>query len=370
MTLRPFWSVIEIVGIIAVIAPFAITMSSSSMSTVNGRITQFVYRDWLAVGGGALGALCGLGAATRFGGTMRSKRPLRAAIVLGLLGLGTFQILRGLGVVGQPSVSAPERGAERAPDPTDDPAIREAMANLAKNRPDAAIAAPSTKPPLDLEAPAKGVISMWQANQLHELYGHTTPGFKHNLTEDDLAMLLARVTAAVGPCGALIPPIRVAPKDELWTASAQLQCGKTLVDFSADFAIEQGTVLLQMFNLNDAVPAKPDVAEATAMVRSLLDDLLAAKVDHFADKLDLRVIKNLGDTSKFAVQLRKVSTDAGKVTGIREVSSTADSDSKHSFVYDVAAKNHHLTATFSTEYLMARWFVTDFNIEPADAKNP
>ncbi len=358
MSLRPFWSFVEILGIVAVIVPFVITVSSSSMSTVNGRVTQFVFRDWVAVGGGIAGALCGLGAAARFRTTMKSQRALRAAVVLGLLGLGTFQILRGFGIT-QPH---PDAGPDRV-DPMDDPIIRESIANAEKHRP----VADPTKPPIDLVAPVQAIVGMWQGRQYDELYSHLTPAFQHDTSKEDLAMLFTRVDAAVGKCA---PPTGVtyALDGETWVATGTMACDQAKVIVKLGFQIHDGTALFQNYNVEPATPPTLDVGEATKLVRGLLDDLLAAKLDHLGAAVDARVIKNMGDPAAFQASLAKVVAGAGKLGAIREVSSTGEGDPEHSFVYDVVGAKHHLTATFTAHFMLARWFVTDFNLAPAEPK--
>ena len=88
------WTVL---GLIAGLLPFMISMSSSSSTTVNGHITSFAYRDNIALAGGAVALLCGVLAAIseRKPSDVRTKRLLFA---MAIIALGGFQIVRGFGV--------------------------------------------------------------------------------------------------------------------------------------------------------------------------------------------------------------------------------------------------------------------------------
>src|SRR5664279_622004 len=60
---RPPWMGFAIAGAVVGAIPWFVSFSSSSSSTVNGHVTSFVYRDWIAVGCGVVAALLGVIAA-------------------------------------------------------------------------------------------------------------------------------------------------------------------------------------------------------------------------------------------------------------------------------------------------------------------
>lgn len=87
--------------------PFLVSQASSSSETVNGVVTKFVYRDWIAIGCGVIGALLGL-AATMI--ALRAPRKAKAiALGAAALVLGGLQIARGFGVFATPGSAAAER---------------------------------------------------------------------------------------------------------------------------------------------------------------------------------------------------------------------------------------------------------------------
>jgi len=90
-------SPLVIVALVAAVAPFFISFSTSSSVTVNGA-TAATYRDYAAIGGGAFALLIGTAAAAsaRKPGAAQRNNLLAA---LGAIGLGVYQLLRGFGVV-------------------------------------------------------------------------------------------------------------------------------------------------------------------------------------------------------------------------------------------------------------------------------
>jgi len=105
---------IEVAGLVAGGLPFALSMSELHEQYENGRRVAVSFRDWVAVGGGAAAALAGLVGLALLGRTVKSRRTPRLVLALILVGLGGFQLARGLGLVGVPAArsaqpTAPER---------------------------------------------------------------------------------------------------------------------------------------------------------------------------------------------------------------------------------------------------------------------
>src|SRR6266571_5130092 len=88
---------IELLGGVAGLLPFVISFSSTHSTSVNGVVTNLVYRDWVAFGGGAVAALCGVVALLAL--RRPGKKGVRAAAAVGLLALGGVQVARGLGLL-------------------------------------------------------------------------------------------------------------------------------------------------------------------------------------------------------------------------------------------------------------------------------
>jgi hypothetical protein len=94
-----------IAGGIAGVIPFAMSMSSSSFSSVNGHVTSFVYRDWLAVACGVIAAICGV-ITVLAARKEQLRRGVALAAGIAVLALGCLQVARGFGVFESPQGAA------------------------------------------------------------------------------------------------------------------------------------------------------------------------------------------------------------------------------------------------------------------------
>lgn len=90
----------EYIGGAGAVLPFFVNDSESSSTTVNGVVTSASLIDYVAVAGGGVAVLFGIVSVALLGKTAPMKRSLRAALGGGLLLVGVFQLLRGLGYVG------------------------------------------------------------------------------------------------------------------------------------------------------------------------------------------------------------------------------------------------------------------------------
>lgn len=100
----PPWRIFAIAGGVVGAIPFAVTVSSSSSVMVNGEVTDFVYRDWIAVACGVVAATLGVVTLWSARGE-QLRRAVAIAAGLGVLALGGLQIARGFGVGAQPATS-------------------------------------------------------------------------------------------------------------------------------------------------------------------------------------------------------------------------------------------------------------------------
>lgn len=89
----------EYIGGVGAALPFFIHYSASSSTTVNGVVTSSSFIDYVALAGGGIAVLFGIVSLALLGKTAPTKKSLRAALGGGLLLVGVFQLLRGLGYV-------------------------------------------------------------------------------------------------------------------------------------------------------------------------------------------------------------------------------------------------------------------------------
>jgi len=94
-----FPAVSEIIAAIAGAVPFGFSLSSSSSETINGQVVEASYFDPVAVAGGAVAVLAALWSFVLLRKTMAAQKSIRLVAGLALVGLGAFQLARGLGYV-------------------------------------------------------------------------------------------------------------------------------------------------------------------------------------------------------------------------------------------------------------------------------
>ncbi len=76
--------------------PFFFRITSSSQVTVNGEVTQSVYRDYVALSGGVAAAIAGA-VAIVVALKADSEKKARLVVAAAAVGLGLLQLLRGVG---------------------------------------------------------------------------------------------------------------------------------------------------------------------------------------------------------------------------------------------------------------------------------
>jgi len=101
---RAPWRTFAIAGGVIGAIPFAVNFSSSSYTTVNGEVTNFVYRDWIAVAAGVVAIMLGA-IAVAAARKEQLQRSLAFAAGIGVVLLGGAQIARGFGVFASPGSS-------------------------------------------------------------------------------------------------------------------------------------------------------------------------------------------------------------------------------------------------------------------------
>lgn len=88
----------EIAAFVIGVVPFVCNFSTSTTTTVNGRVTSHQETDFIALAAGALVVLLAVGSFRLLGRTPNEDRIKRYGIIAVLIALGVFQVLRGLGV--------------------------------------------------------------------------------------------------------------------------------------------------------------------------------------------------------------------------------------------------------------------------------
>jgi TPR repeat protein len=147
--------------------PFAASFTTTSSRMVNGGVVHFVFRDWIAIGGGALAVVIGVV------GLAMALRARAGAIVGGgavAIAIGGLQLARGFGAFASPPEPAVSAGAPEAPaDPAtcaDKDACDHLAAHLSTTDPKASITASARSCELGQKYACIRVAGAWAGGSL------------------------------------------------------------------------------------------------------------------------------------------------------------------------------------------------------------
>lgn len=339
ISLRPFPSVLEIVGMIACGVPFVISMASSSVQTVNGNVTSFSYSDPVAIGGGIVGALFGLvAAATLLKQTEPAKRVMRGLLCLALVGVGAFHVLRGFGIVG-----------------IDKPAVRESTSITISEPP------PQTMVRTDDAVPAaQKIVALWRENKLQDIYELAQDEVKKAVDLFDLQLVHDTFEESFGKLEKTGDLVATVDGEEVHVEGPAVFANETLI-LKLDFARVDGA--LRWRNLAINIPKElerlPVAADGDAFARKVLDQLLANKLDaaQYHPRLVARAPADLEE--KLGVLLAEIGP-------IKKVEPPVERDCKETrcVTFEVTGKKKQAKADFDLQYIGRVWRVLTWNITP------
>ena len=341
-SLRPFPSVLEIVGIVAGIVPFVLSMASSSVQTVNGRVTSFSYSDPVAIGGGIVAALFGLVAAvTLIKHTEPAKRMLRVLLCLALIGGGAFHILRGFGIVG---VDKPEVTAEPAitmPAPTLPPAVVVAKTDDA---------APETQK----------LVALWGDNKLKEIYELAHADVHEAVDIYDLQAVHDMFAESYGKLEKT-GELAVKSEGEVVLVEGPAVFAKETLKVRIEFARVDGTLRWRNFALDvpKEVERPPVAADGDAFARKVLDQLLANKLDPavYHPRLVARAPADINE---------KLGALLAEIGPIKKIDPPVERDCKEArcVTFAITGKKKKAKADLDLQYGGRVWRVLTWNITP------
>lgn len=324
----------EIVGFIAVGLPFVLSTASSSSSTVNGEVVSFVYRDWTAVGGGAVALVCGVLSLLLLR-RRTTHKPARIAIAVGLLALGGFHVARGFGVMagGEVSSSTTTMVTTRSTEPAYE------------------------VPAVDLEKPARLFAERWAAGKVDEIYRDAHPKLRETVKLGELKRLHLLFDRGFGKL------------TKLGTLSQNFEDGTLVVTGPAVF--EQGELSLRLryergstpkligFNLEIPKPLRREakVEDADQIAIKFAGDLLAGTLDRSV--LDPRVISNLGDDVDAKLQETRKAMGPRKALPLTPNDMHCDGE-KRCVQFNLRGKQN-ATITVELEFAIRSWLITSFN---------
>ncbi len=344
----------EIAALVAGLVPFAITMSSSSSRTVNGAVVASQYRDWVAVGGGAVAAGLGLVALSLLKRTAPAQRVARIALICGLVALGGGQILRGFGVIGAGAEgrSAGPGIATRVPGPP-----------LTPPGPDATGLAP-----IDRSAEARAVLAVWNApDAAATIHAAAHPQFRASVELDELKIFHDDFTAVMGPFVEIVGSVgsRRQTKDgkveELVAGEAMF--GKGLAAY--EVVLTQDGATLRLLNLKLEAPRAlnpaPDPQQARTAARAAAGALLAADYPTF-DALSLPRIRG-GRTPADTTRLQELVATLGGGVRLEIARDEPCGEIQHCVDYHAVGRRGAATMTLKVSAPLGRWRVNHWSFE-------
>jgi hypothetical protein len=343
-----FPSGVEIAGGIALVAPLVISVSSTSMSTVNGHVVHYVHRDPIAIVGGIVAILCGLVAALWIRRSAPGRRGLRALAVVALVGLGVVHVLRGFGVIGGPG---DEAGSMRSADlPTFQPPSH----------------APVTPPPIHDSAHApepvvRTFLDRWAKDDLDAIYRDADPRFRDASSKPSLVALLAELHDLAGAYVAPEGPVEVKVEDDARVTTGSVRFQRGVIDYKLRFTTG-ATPQLLAFNFSIPPSLRPAIhpEDAQRTAREVLDDLLGGKLDALARVTDPDLEVNLAKEDE---QLHDFVGKLGRVEHVKLAGQHACDDDQ-CVDYEVVGTKGKAKATFTVSFALSHWQVDKLNLTP------
>lgn len=340
-----FPSAIEITGVVVALIPFVISSTSSSFTRENGHVTSFVYRDWVAMTCGIVAALCGVATVLRLGRTDTADRAKRILAIAALLGLGGFQVLRGMGIVGvdRPADRAGSRPV--AEPPTADPVFDAAPA----------------RPAVDIDTPTRHIFDAWRDGRMQQIYDEAHPEFRKGTSIAAMQHLYELFGEAAGKFVKLGDKLEDKVDSETLIVKGDAIFEKGTLAFEVQLRVEGGKPLLYNFDLRlpKQLQGGDNPAEAEPVARRLLDGLVAGKLRR--ELLDVDLLPNV-EGNDFEVNLKDALGRLGKVKRIA-APERRDCSVDACFTYDVVGSKTKATFTADLKFMISRWEIDAFNLE-------
>jgi hypothetical protein len=344
-----FPSTIEIAGVVIGLVPFVISSSSSSITTVNGHVTSFVYRDWASLSCGVVAALCGVITVLRLRRTDASARGKRLLAILALLGLGGFQVLRGVGLVG---VTRPADAPASHLD-TESPVATSVPAPV----PDAT----PSRPAVDIDTPTRRIFDAWRDGHLQQIYDEAHPEFRKVVPLATLEYLHDRFGEAAGKFVKLGDKLEDTIDGETLIVAGDAIFEKGTLTFEVQMLVDGGKPLMSNFKLQlpKQLQGGDNPDEAQPVARKLLDGLLTGKLHRELFDVDLQA---KAEGKNLEADLKKVLRRLGKVKRVAAPTRRECSEGA-CFSYDVIGAKAKAKFTADLKFEISRWEIDAFNIE-------
>jgi hypothetical protein len=336
----------EIAGAIALLVPFAVSVSSGSVETENGHVTHWSYSNPIETIGGLVAIVCALFAIGAIRRSTGARRATHALAVLALVGLGVVRILHGSGTIGGPSLAS----AAPAPPEVDEATVHRLEAAAKAAAPPDAAPAPAIDPALDKAA--RRVLEQWRAGDARGIYADADPAFQTYGTVGYTTTLTESARELGGEIQGIAPLVDAgADGNDVRVVKSALTYARGPFPIELRFRIAGGAPRLVGFDLT--VPGDlartPDIAEAERIARRAAERIVKGEFAELGDDLDPRVPTDAASTKK----MRDVLAEFGAHPSLKEAEHGACDDDQ-CFKFAVAgADTGSLSITMRFEF--TRW---------------
>jgi hypothetical protein len=342
---RPFPSTIAIVGGIGAGIPFVFQSGSASWRTENGRLVDFVYRDWLAVGAGGVAAVAAVVVLLFFARDETPRRAAAALVGLALLVAGTYSVLRGFGVV---SVARPN------------------VATSASSAPELA-PPPTARGTVDARALSERIFRKWRADLLDEL----AADFGWQGQRRDLQRHFDAHHALLGAFTSVSGAEVVAADDDRTRVEGEAVFERGAIGFLIEEVGDDPPSYHLEFTLPPAMAqeleAKATSGSADRAAREMLAMLLAGNVAEVLPRFSLHLIDQMGPD--FEPRMREMSQELGENTRFegRKLLRCGSAPLAYCMEYMIVGRKlGDGWATFELELRVGQWEVVAFAVSSED----
>lgn len=227
---------------------------------------------------------------------------------------------------------------------------------------------PLHRPPkIDVDPLARAVMVQWRDQRYQAIYDAAHPAFRRSVgSAADLAHYAELFAPQTGRFVALGAPLDHAIRNFGWEVSGPAVFAKGTATVAMLFRLQDGKPRLASLSvtLPKAMQAHADPADAAALARRALDQVLAGQLDNVGALADLKLVHDLRAAPEFPAQLRRILHDLGKVRSTR-LAEQHDCDGKQCLTFEVDAAGGKASATFTVSFSVSRWELDAFDLSPS-----
>ena len=239
-------------------------------------------------------------------------------------------------------------------------------ADAVANVPGSAAADATSAPQVDVDAATAHVFELWHDGKLQAIYDEAHPEFRKRLP----LAVLQRIHDLIGDAGGAFTKLGTPlehshDNDDLVVKGPAIYEHGTMT-FTVGFRVVDGKPLVDDFNL--AVPKElevtPDLKDAEALTRKMLDAMLAAKIP--IELVDPSVLATISDPAPLQAKLKTIDDAIGKVKSVKLLEQHPCGG--QCITYEVTGSKLSALGTFEARFRIRRWQIRQFELIPKQPK--